>query len=178
LAAALRLIDADGVEALSMRKLAANLQVNPMSLYHHVANKATLLADVTRMVSARIEETVPTNGPWQQQLRRLADDFRALSLAHRNLMRYAFAGPNVIQRDGPMWLALCRVLRASGLPERDIEPIGAVLASLVCGLLLTELNGTRRRLSALDGTEADDAAGFSLAVQMLIDGVAARIAAP
>ena len=38
-AAALRLIDADGVEALTMRKLATAVDANPMSLYHHVPNK-------------------------------------------------------------------------------------------------------------------------------------------
>ncbi|NBM18647.1 DNA primase, partial [Streptomyces sp. GC420] len=42
-AAALRLIDADGVEALTMRKLATALDANPMSLYHHVPNKDALL---------------------------------------------------------------------------------------------------------------------------------------
>ncbi|MFC7587091.1 TetR/AcrR family transcriptional regulator [Nonomuraea antimicrobica] len=40
---ALRLVDEGGIEGLSMRKLAAELDVNPMSLYHHVESKEALL---------------------------------------------------------------------------------------------------------------------------------------
>jgi AcrR family transcriptional regulator len=172
--AALRIVDADGVEALSMRKLAADLGVNPMSLYHHVANKAALLDGLTRMVTEGAGEVVVGPGPWPEQLRRLAYEFRALSLAHRNLIRYAFTSDDFIQRDGPMWRALRGILRTTGLSEAEAERVGAVLAALVGGLLLTEANGTMRRLVGAD--ESDDA-GFNVAVTLLIDGVAARVGA-
>jgi AcrR family transcriptional regulator len=175
LTAALRRIDADGVEALSMRKLAADLGVNPMSLYHHVANKAALLSGVTRLVTARADRVVVEGGTWQDRLRRLAGEFRTLSLEHRNLMRYAFTADDVIRRDGPMWRALCRILREAGLPDAQVEPVGAVLASLVGGLLLTEVNGTLRRLTGADPAGTGEDAGFDLAVEVLIDGVAARL---
>lgn len=77
-----------------------------------------------------------------------------------------------IQRDGPMWRSLCEVLRGAGLPEAEVEKVGAVLAALVGGLLLTEVNGTMRRLIGAD--DAEDT-GFALAVWLLIDGVAARV---
>ncbi|MEU4426045.1 TetR/AcrR family transcriptional regulator C-terminal domain-containing protein [Actinoplanes sp. NPDC024001] len=112
------------------------------------------------------------DGTWQEQLRRLAYEFREPSLAHRHLIRHAFATNDVIQRDGPMRRTLCTVLRTAGLPESEVERIGAVLAVLVGGLLHTEVNGTMRRLAG-DG-EADDT-GFALAVELLIDGVAARV---
>lgn len=172
LRAALNIVDTDGVDALSMRKLAGQLGVNPMSLYHHVENKAALLAGLTRLVTDGAHHIATGDGPWQEQLRHLAYEFRSLSLAHRNLIRYAFASDDFIQHDGPMWRTLCSVLRTAGLPETEVERTGAVLAVLVGGLLHTEVNGTMRRL--VGSGEADDA-GFALAVQLLVDGVAARV---
>ncbi|MEV0897795.1 TetR/AcrR family transcriptional regulator C-terminal domain-containing protein [Actinoplanes sp. NPDC049802] len=110
-------------------------------------------------------------GTWQEQLRRLAYEFRAFSLAHRDLIRYAFAADDFIQRDGPMWRSLCAVVRDAGLRESDVERTGAVPAVLVGGLLHTEVNGMMSRL--VGAGEAEDA-GFALAVELLIDGVAAR----
>jgi AcrR family transcriptional regulator len=172
LRAALAIVDAEGVAALSMRKLAADLGVNPMSIYHHVANKAALLDGLTGMISDGARHIEVTDGPWQDQLRRLAYEFRALSLTHRNLIRHAFTSDDFIQRDGPMWRTLCAVLRMAGLPEPEVERTGAVLAVLVGGLLHTEVTGTLGRLA---GSEQDDDTGFALAVELLIDGVAARV---
>ncbi|BEL12543.1 hypothetical protein Q0Z83_107340 [Actinoplanes sichuanensis] len=172
LQAALNIVDTDGVDALSMRKLAGQLGVNPMSIYHHVENKAALLDGLTRLVTDGARHIAVGEGTWQEQLRNLAYEFRSLSLAHRNLIRYAFASDDFIQRDGPMWRTLCTVLRTAGLPESEVERTGAVLAVLVGGLLHTEVNGTMRRL--IGSGQADDA-GFALAVQLLIDGVAARV---
>ncbi|GID90668.1 TetR/AcrR family transcriptional regulator [Amorphoplanes digitatis] len=169
--AALRMVDADGVEALSMRKLAAELDVNPMSLYHHVDNKAALLDGLTRMVTEGARDVVVGPGTWQEQLFQLAHQFRALSLGHRNLIRYAFSSDDFVQRGGPMWCSLCAILRTAGLDEPESERVGAVLAALVGGLLLTEVNGTMRRLI---GDDDSDDTGFSMAVWLLIDGVAAR----
>ncbi|GLY06237.1 hypothetical protein Acsp01_66160 [Actinoplanes sp. NBRC 101535] len=168
----MRIVDADGVEALSMRRLGADLGVNPMSLYHHVANKAALLDGITRMVTDGARDIVPTDGTWQDQLRELAGAFRELSLAHPHLIRHSFAADDFIQRDGPMWRSLRSVLHGAGLPDDTVDQTGAVLVVLVGGLLHTEVNGTMRRL--IGAGEADDT-GFRLAVELLIDGVAARI---
>jgi AcrR family transcriptional regulator len=172
LQAALRIVDADGVEALSMRKLAADLGVNPMSLYHHVANKAAVLDGLTRLVTEGAREISVGGGTWQEQLYRLAYEFRAMSLDHGNLIRHAFTSPEFIARDGPMWAMLLGILRHAGLPDGEVEKVAAVLAALVGGLLLTEVNGTMRRLIGTD--DAEDT-GFALAVWLLIDGVAARV---
>ncbi|MEN1891299.1 TetR/AcrR family transcriptional regulator [Streptomyces mirabilis] len=94
---ALRLIDADGVEALTMRKLAAALDANPMSLYHHVPNKEALLRGVARMVGARFRTVTLEDAPWQERMRLLATDFRTLAHRHPNLMAYSFSQPDFIQ---------------------------------------------------------------------------------
>jgi AcrR family transcriptional regulator len=83
--AALRLIDAEGVEALSMRKLAAELGANPMSLYHHVPNKAALLHGVAGVVGAQFHTVAEEDLSWQERIRQLTSDFRALAHRHPNL---------------------------------------------------------------------------------------------
>jgi AcrR family transcriptional regulator len=85
-AAALRLVDAEGIEALSMRRLAADLGVSPMSIYHHVPGKDALLSG---MVEAAFSEApLPTldEGTWQERVRELARAYRGLSRAHPNLV--------------------------------------------------------------------------------------------
>jgi AcrR family transcriptional regulator len=55
IAEAVALADADGIGALTMRRLADRLQVEPMSLYHHVANKEEILDGMVDVVFGEIE---------------------------------------------------------------------------------------------------------------------------
>ena len=55
LTAAIELADAEGIEALTMRKLAQSLGVEAMSLYHHVRNKNDILDGMVDMVFAEIK---------------------------------------------------------------------------------------------------------------------------
>ena len=66
--AALGIIDTDGVDALSLRRLATSLGVTPMSLYWHVADKAELLELVGNAVLDEVVLPDPVGG-WQEQLR-------------------------------------------------------------------------------------------------------------
>ncbi|HWG55702.1 MAG TPA: TetR/AcrR family transcriptional regulator C-terminal domain-containing protein [Gaiellaceae bacterium] len=65
--AAIALVDADGVDALSMRRLGQELGVEAMSLYNHVANKNDLLGGITDRVLREIE--MPESGDWKADLR-------------------------------------------------------------------------------------------------------------
>jgi len=56
--AAVKLADAHGIEALTMRRLAEELGAEAMSLYHHVANKGDLLDGLVDLVMAEIDERV------------------------------------------------------------------------------------------------------------------------
>jgi AcrR family transcriptional regulator len=174
-AAALALIDADGIEALSMRKLAAALDVNPMSLYHHVANKAALVDAVTRLAAARVHALAPVTGTWQEQLRHLAYAFRSLTRSHRELVLHAFTSPDFIRRESTLWRALRGILVDAGIPDEELDPVAAVLAGLVGGLLLTEVNAVVDRFPAPAGGDHGDP-HFEIAVQMLTAGLQARIA--
>jgi AcrR family transcriptional regulator len=85
LAAALEIIDRDGAEGLSMRRLARALDRDPMILYRHAPNKAALLDGVAETVLAQLK--VDSADPdWAAQLRAVARNYRALALAHPHVV--------------------------------------------------------------------------------------------
>lgn len=79
---AVALADKGGVRELTMRKLANELGVEAMSLYHHVANKDDLLDGMIDLVFGEIEPPAP-DGDWKVELRRRAVSTRAALSRHR-----------------------------------------------------------------------------------------------
>ncbi|MET7852918.1 TetR/AcrR family transcriptional regulator [Streptomyces avermitilis] len=188
-AAALRLIDVDRVEALTMRKLATALDANPMSLYHHVPNKGALLRGVARMVGAQFRTVTLEDAPWQERIRLLATDFRTLAHRHPNLMAYSFSQPDFIQAEDPFWTGLTAALDAAGVPHSEIRQIAALMCAVVIGVLAAELNGALHQWSNLEPTATDAGedwprgAGpeedrmFRLVLDTIITGLGSRLAA-
>src|SRR5262245_35197919 len=82
LQAALELVDEQGLEALSMRKLGAALGVEAMALYYYVPNKAALVQAVAELVLDQLEVPVDLGGDWADIIRALARSFRQLGRAH------------------------------------------------------------------------------------------------
>jgi AcrR family transcriptional regulator len=78
---AIALADENGLDGLSMRRLAQHLGVDPMSIYYHVRDKDTLLAEMADAVVASIAPAV-RRGDWTEQLRELIVTARATMLRH------------------------------------------------------------------------------------------------
>ena len=81
LATALALIDGEGLDALSMRRVGEELGVEAMSLYNHVPNKAALLDGVFEQVLSELPSASPSRSP-KLALRRRALELRAVLRAH------------------------------------------------------------------------------------------------
>ncbi len=79
--AATALADAEGIAALTMRRLARELGVEAMSLYHHVANKDDILDGMVERVFAEIE-LPPTDLGWKEAMTRRTDSARAALVRH------------------------------------------------------------------------------------------------
>lgn len=78
---ALRLADAEGLDAVSMRRLGSELGAGTMSLYHYVANKDELLDGMVDLVFAEIE--LPSSeGDWREAMRRRSTSAREVLLKH------------------------------------------------------------------------------------------------
>jgi AcrR family transcriptional regulator len=82
LSAALELIDRDGLDNLSMRRLATHLYVSPMALYNHVPHKDALLEGVVEQILGEIDLSVTELQDWADVLKAGFRSFRATLLRH------------------------------------------------------------------------------------------------
>ena len=81
---ALALADAEGVEALTIRRLAQELGVTPMALYWHFRNKEELIAGLTDRIWGEIRSDVDEAAPWPLQLRSLLESLIDVLRAHES----------------------------------------------------------------------------------------------
>ena len=119
LATALRLIDTAGVEALSMRRLAAELGVDPMALYHYVPGKRALLQGVIALVFGELQVAVEAGAPWPNRVRSFARAYHGLIQAHPLLARHLAADADAgAEAALPANEALYAALADAGLSPR------------------------------------------------------------
>jgi AcrR family transcriptional regulator len=136
--AALRLIDRDGLEALSMRRLGAELGVDPMAVYHHVANKEAVLHGVVRRVFAQMPAP-RDSGPWPRRVRQWADAYRSVARAHPNLVLRIVTDPAAVAVAAVHANeTLFRALERSGLRPVDVLRAADLIVDYVNGYVLGE----------------------------------------
>lgn len=141
--AALALADRDGIAGLTMRRLAAGLGVEAMTLYHHVGNKDTLVATLVERVVEPFQRPDPAAPDWRTDVR------AALLSAHAELEAHPWACP-YLQAVGPMsmarlrWMeALLARLRSAGFSARQTHHAYHVLDSHLIGSTLWAAGYTR-----------------------------------
>ena len=144
LQAALAIIDRDGVDGLSMRRLSDAVGRDPVMLYRHLPNKAALLDGVAEIVLAQL--AVDTADPdWAGQLRIVAHEFRQLALAHPNVVPLLVTRPLATplgQRPPGMLRPLedvLTLLTSVGFNGDDALHIYRVLFAYLNGHILNEL---------------------------------------
>ncbi|AGL14077.1 TetR/AcrR family transcriptional regulator [Actinoplanes sp. N902-109] len=99
--AGLRLVVEEGVDAVSMRRIAAVFDTGASSLYAHVANKEELLQLMYDRVCGLIELPTPDPARWTEQIKDIARQGHAVLMRHNDLARTALAtvpsGPNSLR---------------------------------------------------------------------------------
>jgi AcrR family transcriptional regulator len=139
-AEALRLLDTEGIEALSMRKLGARLDAGATSLYRHVANKDELLELVVDEVYGQIQVPDAWGRTWRQAVTACAESARAVLLRHAWIasvlgqVGLAYLGPNVMRLNERM-LALFEAAKFS--PAEADQALATVMAYVI-GTATTE----------------------------------------
>jgi len=137
LAGAITVADAGGIGALTIRTLAQELGVKPMSVYHYVANKDEIIDGIVDLVYAEIDLPVP-GGDWRTEMRRRANS------ARRVLANHPWATPLLQSRlnPGPATLrhhnAFIGTLRAAGFSVALTAHAFALIDSYVFGFALSE----------------------------------------
>ena len=141
---ALCIVDRDGVDGLSIRRLSNAVGRDPVMLYRHVANKAAVLDGVAEIVLAQL--SVDTADPdWAGQLRSVARDFRQLALAHPNVVPLLVTRPLATplgQRPPGMLRPLedvLALLTSAGFTGDDALHTYRVLFGFLYGHILNEL---------------------------------------
>jgi AcrR family transcriptional regulator len=138
LAAAMKLADSNGLEELSMRRLASVLGVEAMSLYHHVPNKDAILDGMVDLVFTEIE-LPPSDVDWKTALRRRTESVREVLVRHRWALRILESR----RAPGPATLAhhdaVLGCMRRAGFSVELAAHSYAVLDSYVFGFVHTEL---------------------------------------
>jgi AcrR family transcriptional regulator len=128
LGAAIAIADESGISGLTMRSVAAELGVRPMSLYHHVANKEAIIDGIIDVVFSEMD-LPPQDTDWRSALRRRAHSARAV------LRRHPWATPFMESRSHPGAAtlrhhdAVLGTLRRGGFP---IELAGHAYSLLDC----------------------------------------------
>jgi AcrR family transcriptional regulator len=203
---AIELLDRDGLDALSMRRLADELGTGAASLYWHVGSKDALLDLVLDEVIGELRVPEPEPERWADQLKEIAHDMRATILRHRDIVRISIGripmGPNALRYSE----RILAVLRAGGVPD-DLAVLGHhLLFSIVNGFTIDESGELATKDSHPRGEEAgrmvrgyitalpadrfpnmvavadhyavtDNDRRFTLLIDLYVDGLAGRVRA-
>ena len=158
LATALRLIDEEGVDALTMRRLGRALDRDPMRLYRFAASKDALLDGVVELVLEELE--VPSSAPaqtWSDVLRATAHRYRRIALRHPHvvplLVTRPLATPLGLRPLGTLrpLEALLELLVAAGFAPHGALHAYRLYMGFLQGHVLTEL---QERVHDPDETDA------------------------
>jgi AcrR family transcriptional regulator len=195
--AAVALVDSDGLDGLTMRRLGAALGVEAMTLYHYVPNKAALLDGLVEWVlqhSAAV--SVLADGlSWDRALRRYAETLRTTLLSHPGVLPLFFSRPAVTPQSLRALENGLRVLNEAGFAlPRGLDMIN-VLSIFVVGHAMAEVGtpelsrrggpGSAAALAQLDASDlpliieagrlaqdADDESRFLFGLDALLHGFA------
>ena len=134
--AAGKLVDAEGLEAVSVRRLAAELGVRGPSLYNHFATKAEIVEAVAEAVIAQVDVSPFATHGWRDALRLWAQSYHAVLSAHPNIVPVIATGPG--RRPAALAMAdtVYGALVDAGFPAARATHIGALLRYLVTGSAL------------------------------------------
>jgi AcrR family transcriptional regulator len=131
---ALEIIDEDGLEAMNMRRLAADAGVKPMSLYHHYPNKRAILDAVGEKIAAAALGVSPPDPRWRSRVRQLFMGLHALTEAHPRALPLISAAV-VRTPSGRRWMEeLMGTLLEAGFSEDRAATVYHVLGSYTLGL--------------------------------------------
>ncbi len=144
---AMKMIDEQGIEAFSMRKLATELKVDPMAIYYYFKNKQTLIKQLVKQALdfTQLESIDWHRGEtidWKQGVKAFARYYIGLCRAHPNLIQHLVTNPEsgyqTIQEGNEI---LFSALLAGGLPAHEVIRVSDILIDYLNGYSLAESTG-------------------------------------
>ena len=145
-AAAIALVDRDGLAALSMRKLAAELGVAPMTLYYHVPDRSALHDLIFEAVMGEVDFSGDDPGMGvEERAVRLGYAFRSALLAHPNTVPITLSRPARTPGQLRPVEAMLGILYDIGLAPTDAVVAVDMLGQYVFGTTLAYVNHLAKR---------------------------------
>lgn len=138
-AAAIGLVDHDGWDAFSMRRLAAALGVAPMALYTHVRAKSDLADALVDQLYAGLDLDLDPGGDWFAQLLSLAHAVRDQFLAHPGVVPLALERSGIGEHTLRIGETIYGVLRPSGFDDDAVVTATYALTVFILGFVTLEL---------------------------------------
>lgn len=143
LEAALSLVDEEGIEALSMRRLAKGLGVDPMAIYHHLSNKRALLSALIKEVFSGMRVmNLKGTGDWRGRVRAWALAFREVARAHPKLVPQLASHPEAAaEATLESTEELYATFEAAGMKPYQVVGAVGVVIDYLNGFALAEASG-------------------------------------
>jgi AcrR family transcriptional regulator len=141
LEAALDLVDHEGLEALSMRRLGAVLGVEAMSLYHHIPSKAELLDGLVALLLRQVPLPEVAAVSWDDALVTGFVDFRRVMLAHPAAFALVCSRPAAEPQALAVIARAFAVLSAAGFTPSDARAAWNTLLCYALGYIECEVTG-------------------------------------
>jgi AcrR family transcriptional regulator len=164
--AALTLVDREGVDALSMRRLGAELGVEAMALYHHFPSKEALIDAV--MARGTPGALPKPSGRWRDDLRALMNAVRRQLSAHPGLLPLRWARRRVSPEAKVILDMEAAIFERAGFGDDLRRDAHRLLGSYVVGFVVAGVEALR------EVSDAEWATQFDVGLAMLIDGIEAR----
>ena len=129
--AALAILKSEGLEAVTMRRVAASLDTGPASLYVYVSGREGLLQSMLDRVTATVELEVPDPSRWRAQLHSLLQRVHQALIAYPGIAALTLADPPTTEAVLRLTENLLGILLSGGLDSQDAAWISDIFVSLV-----------------------------------------------
>lgn len=140
-AAAMALVDREGLSAFSTRRLGEELGCEAMSIYHHFPSKAHLMDALVDLMLAEARVPLAQEWDWLERLRRSAHGFRAMALKHPKFFPF-FAVHRLNTPAGVAFIdGIIGIFRDAGFSDRDAATYFREIGYYLTGAALDETAG-------------------------------------
>ena len=165
--AALQLVDAEGPDALTMRRLGSALGVEAMSIYEYTSGKQELLTAVMERLLTELELPAPRRADWKQSVRAVVDAWLRLAERHPKAFPLLYRERPFLPRDLLFPEGIYDALRQAGFDEQATVTAYGAIALFVNGSLMRGSPATSGTSSRWDDAPPFDAAEFPRITELL-----------
>ena len=186
--AAIAIVDEEGAAALSLRKVAAALQVPTMTLYHYVPSREAMVAAVVALLLDEIDLVRAPGLSWAEGAKAVGRSLRAMALRHPRAFELVAAAPS----DRPPLVDFAARLRLFyvelGAPVDTFVEVWSVLDAFETGFLLLETQTLMRGSGGVSGELDEEAselaermpatlsdAAYEEGLELIVGGLARRL---